>query len=140
MSGVLAAVTVGLIVGRGSPRISSPEGRLLGYAFWEVLVFLLNAVLFMLVGLQLPGILAEQERSAVELLCLATLVSAIVIAACLVWLNTVPYVIRALDAGRHSWPGARAGASGWLSRGAGCAARSRWPPRWRCRSGSPSAT
>ena len=55
---------VGLIVGRRSPELSTPASRLRGYAFWEVLVFLLNAVLFILVGLQLPAILEEQERSA----------------------------------------------------------------------------
>ena len=64
VSGVLAAVTVGLIVGRRSTELSTAASRLRGYAFWEVLVFLLNATLFVLVGLQLPSILAEQERSA----------------------------------------------------------------------------
>ena len=97
VSGVLAAVTVGLIVGNRSPGLSTAASRLRGYAFWEVLVFLLNALLFVLVGLQLPGILADQERSAGELAALALLVSLVVIAARLVWLNTVPYVIRALD-------------------------------------------
>jgi monovalent cation/hydrogen antiporter len=97
VSGVLAAVTVGVIVGYRSPRLSTPASRLRGYAFWEVLVFLLNAVLFVLVGLQLPGILSTQDRSALELIALATLVSAVVIGTRLVWSNTMPYVIRALD-------------------------------------------
>ena len=81
MSGVLAAVVVGLIVGRRSPELSTPASRLRGYAFWEVLVFLLNAVLFILVGLQLPTILAEQEHSAADLVGLGLLVSAAVIGA-----------------------------------------------------------
>ena len=55
VSGVLAAVTVGLVVGYKSPALSTPASRLRGYGFWEVLVFLLNAVLFVLVGLQLPS-------------------------------------------------------------------------------------
>jgi monovalent cation/hydrogen antiporter len=97
VSGVLAAVTVGVIVGYRSPRLSTPASRLRGYAFWEVLVFLLNAVLFVLVGLQLPSILSSQDRSALELIALATLVSAVVIGTRLVWSNTMPYVIRALD-------------------------------------------
>ena len=97
VSGVLAAVTVGVIVGYRSPRLSTPASRLRGYAFWEVLVFLLNAVLFVLVGLQLPSILSTQDRSALELIALATLVSAVVIGTRLVWSNTMPYVIRALD-------------------------------------------
>jgi Na+/H+ antiporter len=97
VSGVLAAVTVGLIVGYRSPELSTPASRLRGYAFWEVLVFLLNAVLFILVGLQLPGILSAQEHSAGELIALALLVSAVVIVTRLVWVNTIPFVLRAVD-------------------------------------------
>jgi Na+/H+ antiporter len=97
VSGVLAAVVVGLMVGRRSPDISTAASRLRGYAFWEVFVFLLNAVLFVLVGLQLPGILEDQERSALELVALALLVSAVVIATRLAWIHTAPYVVRALD-------------------------------------------
>ena len=97
VSGVLAAVTIGLIVGYKSPALSTPASRLRGYGFWEVLVFLLNAVLFVLVGLQLPAILSEQDRSALELIGLAVLISAVVIGTRLLWVNTVPYLIRALD-------------------------------------------
>jgi Na+/H+ antiporter len=97
VSGVLAAVTVGLIVGYHSPGISTPASRLRGYGFWEVLVFLLNAVLFVLVGLQLPGILSAQERSAGELMALAALIGAVVVGTRLLWVNTVPYLLRAID-------------------------------------------
>jgi len=97
VSGVLAAVGVGLVVGRRSHEISTAASRLRGYAFWEVLVFLLNAVLFTLVGLQLPAILAEQDRSAGELTALAVLVSGTVIGVRLLWSHTTPYVVRVLD-------------------------------------------
>jgi NhaP-type Na+/H+ or K+/H+ antiporter len=50
---VLAAVSSGLYVGWRAPELASPATRLLGVSFWEVLVYLLNAVLFVLVGLQL---------------------------------------------------------------------------------------
>jgi Na+/H+ antiporter len=112
VSGVLAAVTVGLIVGYKSPALSTPASRLRGYGFWEVFVFLLNAVLFVLVGLQLPGILADQDRSALELIALAVLVSAVVIGTRLLWVNTTPYVIRALD----RRPSQLALRSGWRTR------------------------
>jgi monovalent cation/hydrogen antiporter len=117
VSGILAAVVVGLMVGRRSPELSTPASRLRGYAFWEVLVFLLNAVLFVLVGLQLPGILEDQSRSAAELLGLGVLVSVIVIAARLVYVNTMVFVVRALDrrpsqvARRVGWRGRLV--SGW---------------------------
>ena len=97
VSGVLAAVTVGLVVGRRSPEISSAQGRLQAYAFWEVLVFILNAVLFVLVGLQLPGILDDQSRSTGELIGLGLLVSGVVIGCRLLWTGTVPYLVRMLD-------------------------------------------
>ena len=97
VSGVLAAVGVGLIVGYHAPEISTPASRLRGYGFWEVLVFLLNAVLFVLVGLQLPAILEAQNRSAIELIGLAALISAVVIGTRMLWVNTTPYVLRAID-------------------------------------------
>jgi Na+/H+ antiporter len=97
VSGVLAAVVVGLMAGYWSYALSTPASRLRGYGFWEVLVFLLNALLFVLVGLQLPGILSAQDRSALELIGLALAVSAVVIGTRLVWVNTTPYVLRAID-------------------------------------------
>ena len=97
VSGVIAAVTVGLIVGRRVAALSSASSRLRGVAFWDVLVFLLNAVLFVLVGLQLPGVLGDQERSAGALIGLGLLAGAVVIATRMLWLHTTPYVIRALD-------------------------------------------
>jgi len=112
VSGVLAAVAVGLIVGRRSPELSTAASRLRGYAFWEVLVFLLNATLFVLVGLQLPAILSGQEHSAAELAGLGALVSLVVIASRLVWVFTVPYVIRAID----RRPAQVARRSGWRVR------------------------
>ena len=51
----------------------------------------------MLVGLQLPSILAEQDGSAADLVGLGLLVSLAVIVSRLLWVFTVPYVIRALD-------------------------------------------
>ena len=80
VSGVLAAVD-GRPDRRAPLAASSrpPASRLRGYAFWEVLVFLLNATLFVLVGLQLPAILDEQERSAAELVGARRCSSALVV-------------------------------------------------------------
>jgi CPA1 family monovalent cation:H+ antiporter len=97
-SGVLAAVTAGLYVGWHAPELASPSTRLLGFSFWEVLVYLLNAVLFVLVGLQLHPILTGVSgSSAAVLLGQAALVSAVVIAVRIVWGFSVPYLVRALD-------------------------------------------
>jgi Na+/H+ antiporter len=98
VSGVLAAVTAGLYVGWRSPEISSAATRLLGFSFWEVLVYLLNTILFILVGLQLHPILSGLTgHSPAELIGLGALVSAVVIAARIAWGFTVPYLVRLLD-------------------------------------------
>jgi Na+/H+ antiporter len=97
-SGVLAAVTAGLYVGWRAPELASATTRLLGFSFWEVFGYLLNAVLFILVGLQLRPILGEVSgQSAAALLMQALLVSAVVIVVRIAWEFTVPYLIRALD-------------------------------------------
>ena len=54
---MLAAVTVGCYVGWRAPEIASAATRLQGFGMWELLQFLLNAILFVLIGLQLPAIL-----------------------------------------------------------------------------------
>jgi monovalent cation/hydrogen antiporter len=98
VSGVLAAVTAGLYVGWRAPELASVSTRLLGFSFWEVLTYLLNAILFILVGLQLNPILSELTgRSAAALLGQAALVSAVVIAVRIAWNFTVPYLVRAID-------------------------------------------
>src|SRR5215207_10438921 len=98
VSGVLAAVTAGLYVGWRNPEIASAPTRLLGFSFWDVLVFLVNAILFILVGLQLHPILSGiSGHSAATLLGLAAAVSAAVVATRILWEFTVPYLIRLLD-------------------------------------------
>ena len=56
VSGVLAVVTCGLYLGWRAPEIASMESRMQGDAMWSILTFLLNAALFILIGLQLPTI------------------------------------------------------------------------------------
>jgi monovalent cation/hydrogen antiporter len=98
LSGVLAAVTAGLYIGRISPQISTGRMRLQGFSAWEVLVFLLNATLFLLIGLQLNTILdGLSGYSTGELLGYAALIAGTVIGMRIAWVFTVPYVIRALD-------------------------------------------
>jgi Na+/H+ antiporter len=57
VSAVLAAVTAGLYLGWRSPELVTPSTRIQITGFWELLVFGLNAVLFVLVGLQLRTVL-----------------------------------------------------------------------------------
>ena len=114
VSGVLAAVTAGIFVGWRALRLASAATRLLGFSFWEVLVYLANAVLFILVGLQLQPILAGLGGTAVAVLVgQAALVSAVVVGVRLGWSFSVPYVIRLLDR-RPSQLTRRVGAKGRL--------------------------
>ena len=57
VSGVLAVLSAGLYLSRQSSHFFSSNTRLQAYAVWTVLVFVLNGVLFLLIGLQLHGIL-----------------------------------------------------------------------------------
>ena len=98
VSGVLAAVTAGLYVGWRAPELASAATRLLGFSFWEVLVYLANAVLFILVGLQLRPILEELDGTAMAVLVgEGALVSAVVVAVRLGWGFSVPYLVRLVD-------------------------------------------
>jgi monovalent cation/hydrogen antiporter len=98
VSGVLAAVTAGIVLGWRAPRISTARMRIQGFAVWETLVFLLNALLFVLIGLQLPSILDELSgESAGEVLWWAVAISAAVIVTRLLWGHTVVFLVRALD-------------------------------------------
>jgi len=97
-SGVLAAVTTGIYMGIRGPSIIDARTRLQGFMVWDILDFLLNASLFVLVGLQLrPVVDGLSGYSASQLAGYAIAVSAVVIAARVVWLFTVVYVIRAVD-------------------------------------------
>src|SRR5204863_307636 len=62
-SGVLAAVTTGIFVGVRGPSIIPARVRLQGFYVWDVLDFLLNASLFVLVGLQLRTIVDGLDGS-----------------------------------------------------------------------------
>jgi monovalent cation/hydrogen antiporter len=112
-SGVLAAVTVGIVLGWRAPRISTARMRLQGYAVWDTLVFLLNALLFVLIGLQLPLILdGLSGEPTLTLIGHAAAVSLAVILTRVAWMSTMPYVIRALD----RRPQQRARRTGWRIR------------------------
>src|SRR6478736_10037105 len=57
VSGVLAVVTAGAYMGWYTPELTTVETRLQGQAFWGILSFVLNVLLFGLIGLQLRPIL-----------------------------------------------------------------------------------
>jgi len=113
VSAVLAAVTVGCYLGWQAPRIASPTTRLQGFGMWELLTFLLNALLFVLIGLQLPAVLDGLGSTPwPTLVGYGAAVSLAVVLTRLLWGNTVVFVIRALD----RRPSQRARRVGWRLR------------------------
>jgi monovalent cation/hydrogen antiporter len=86
-SGVLAVVTAGLYTGWRSHEIYDADRRLNAAAFWEVLVLSLNAIIFILLGLQFPGIVdaVAEQFSAAQIVVYGLLVAALVIAVRIVW-------------------------------------------------------
>jgi Na+/H+ antiporter len=98
VSGVLGAVTTGIVVGWKAPQISTAAMRLTGFAVWEILTFLLNALLFVLIGLQLPMILEGlQGEQPLTLVGWAAAVSATVILTRLVFAEVFTRFIRFVD-------------------------------------------
>ena len=61
-SGVLATVAAGLYVGTRSLDIIEPGTRLRTLAFWESAAFLLDGLLFLLIGVQVPTILDRIDQ------------------------------------------------------------------------------
>jgi CPA1 family monovalent cation:H+ antiporter len=97
-SGVLAVVVAGVYMGWHTPELTTGETRLQGEGFWTILSFLLNALLFGLVGLQLNPILDQLHgRSWLELVGWAALVWAVVIAVRFVYGPPVAYVPRLIS-------------------------------------------
>ena len=98
VSGVLAAVTCGVYLGFRAPEIASPESRMQSNGIWTTLTFLLNAALFILIGLQLPSIVDGLEgRPAGEVIGYAAAVCAAVIVVRFAWNFLMTVLIRTLD-------------------------------------------
>ena len=93
-SGILAAVAAGLYTGRRSATILTAQSRLQMLAFWNVMTFLLESVLFLLVGLQLRTIVDGLHGGIIVPLLESAAVVLTVIVARLGWMFVVPVVLR----------------------------------------------
>ena len=107
VSAVLAAVTAGIFVGWHAPTLTTPALRLQGAAFWDVLTFILNSVLFALVGLQLPRVVeALEEQASGEVAAAAVAVSATVVLVRILWVfpfTLGPKLLRGTGSARPAW-------------------------------------
>ncbi len=100
-SGVLAVVAAGFVRGRYSPEIVSAEMRIIARSVWNLLVFLLNSLIFILIGMQLSSISARLTGySLSELLLYGTLVSVVAIGVRFAWIYPATYLPLLWRAGR----------------------------------------
>jgi monovalent cation/hydrogen antiporter len=99
-SGVLATVTVGIVLGRRSPLYSNPESRLVAGAVWELLIYLLNALVFLLIGIEMRAIIAD-GNVVTRWLTTALWISLVLIVLRIVWAFAQAYVPRAFRPGER---------------------------------------
>jgi monovalent cation/hydrogen antiporter len=98
LSGVLAVVTCGVYLGFQAPRIASLESRMQSEGLWSMITFLINAALFILIGVQLPAIVGDlHDRTVASAIGIAAIVCVTVIAMRYVWSFTITALIRTLD-------------------------------------------
>ncbi len=134
VSAVLAAVTAGLYLGWRSPELITPVTRIQAFSFWEMFVFVLNAALFVLVGLELPHVIdgLGGSYSTGELSSTAAVVARGDRGALPVGLPArVPARSHVRADARQRAPATVACCCGRVDRHA--RRRCRWRPRWRSR-------
>jgi CPA1 family monovalent cation:H+ antiporter len=96
VSGVLSVVTAGIVLGRAAPRVMSSDTRVLGSGVWQMLVFTVNGLVFVLIGLQLPTIIevVSANASVGQVLLEALAVCVTVIVVRMVWVFPATYLPR----------------------------------------------
>jgi CPA1 family monovalent cation:H+ antiporter len=92
-SGVLAVVTTGLMISWRAPEIFTYHTRIRNSAVWDTAIFLLNAFIFISIGLQLPLILQDLLGYATaDLILYGLLVSGVTIAVRIMWIFGAAYI------------------------------------------------
>jgi CPA1 family monovalent cation:H+ antiporter len=100
LSAVLAVVAAGLVRGRHAPEAFSPESRMLAQSVWSILAFLINTLVFILIGLQLPSIVGRlDDYSGWALFGLAAAVSGAAIVVRVLWMFPGAWLPRLLSPG-----------------------------------------
>jgi Na+/H+ antiporter len=104
-SGVLAVVTVGLYLGRRGPRIIPAATRVQAEAMWTMLAFLLESLIFILTGFELPyAVRALHHHALGTLLWYGLAVSVVLIAVRMLWVFPSAYLPRLLSRSRREPP------------------------------------
>jgi len=98
-SGVLAVVAAGIIRARYTPVIVSAEMRILARSVWNILVFMLNSFVFILIGMALSGVMGRLSGfSAIDLAAYAVSVTLVAILVRFAWVYPATFVPRWLSA------------------------------------------
>lgn len=98
VSGVLAVVAAGLVRGRHAPEIVSAEMRIIARSVWNLLVFMLNSLIFILIGIQMSDVVESLTRfTSQELIGLGIVISAVAIVVRFAWVYPVAYLPRWLS-------------------------------------------
>lgn len=98
VSGVLAVVVAGLVRGRYAPEIVSPEMRIMARSVWNLLVFLLNSVVFILIGLQIHEVVGNLGGYPPgQLAAIAGVVTVVAIAVRMLWVFPIAWLPRGLS-------------------------------------------
>jgi CPA1 family monovalent cation:H+ antiporter len=109
-SGVLAVIVAGILLGHKSPAILSGAARIASQHNWRTIQFLLENMVFLLIGLQLRWIIEEVGDSDLSLgliigICAAILVATIVSRVLwLIGIGSMKRVIRIWRPKSHVWP------------------------------------
>ena len=94
-SGILAVVATGLYAARTVPKVLGPAARQQIFATWTVVTFLLESLVFILVGLELPFVARGLDRLPLStLLGEAAIVSLCVVLVRIAWVMPTSYVFR----------------------------------------------
>jgi monovalent cation/hydrogen antiporter len=93
-SSVVAVVVAGLYLGHRIPYLLSPTSRLQMEAVWRLITFLLEGVVFLLVGLQLRELVSDLETDLVTTVQATALVLASIVVLRFVWMYPATYLAR----------------------------------------------
>jgi monovalent cation/hydrogen antiporter len=97
-SGVIATVACGLYVSWNGPLLISSATRLQGIFFWDLIIYLIEGLLFLLTGFQMRILYEKSKAFPLDDILIATaLVSAIVIVARFAWVYPATYLPRVLS-------------------------------------------
>jgi CPA1 family monovalent cation:H+ antiporter len=98
LSGVLAVVAAGMWVGHRAECVFDHEFMTEARAVWEWIEFLLNSLVFILIGLQLPVILEQlEEHSPRSLAVMALIIIGVTVLTRIVWMFPGAYLPRWID-------------------------------------------